>query len=384
MRVLFAGGNGYYPEFSGGAQSSTHHLVQQLRERGHEAAVLAALLGAGNFGLRTRAKMKIFRQRAAIDNFPGYPVVRAWLPWEAAAFAVEQLQPDVAVIHCQKAVPIAKALQAQNVPVVVYLRNVQFDELGGDLRELPSALYIANSEFTARTYKEAFGIDSTVIPPTINPAHYRTSTTRNYVTFINPYNEKGFELAVRIADRCPDIPFLFVEGWTLAKEHRVWIEQKIKPLKNIRLENRTSDMKTVYGRTKILLAPSLWKEAWGRVASEAHCSGIPVVGTRRGGLPEAIGEGGIVLDYEAPIEEWVGAIRRLWSDEVEYERLSSAARLFAERPALNPERQFSAFLSVLDRAVVSAAGDSVGPQSLPQPMPSLRQAGLLTRLFNAS
>jgi glycosyltransferase involved in cell wall biosynthesis len=143
-------------------------------------------------------------------------------------------------------------------------------------------------------------------------------------------------------------------------------------------------MKTVYGRTKILLAPSLWEEAWGRVASEAHCSGIPVVGTRRGGLPEAIGEGGIVLDYEAPIEDWVSAIRRLWSDEAEYERLSSAARLFAERPALDPERQFSAFLAVLGRAVIAAAGDSVGPQSLRRPVPPLRQAGFLTRLFNAS
>ena len=35
MNVLFAGGNGYYPEFHGGVQSSTHHLVEQLRSRGH-------------------------------------------------------------------------------------------------------------------------------------------------------------------------------------------------------------------------------------------------------------------------------------------------------------------------------------------------------------
>ena len=44
MKVLFAGGNGYPPEFSGGVQSSTHHLAEQLIEHGHEAAVLAALV----------------------------------------------------------------------------------------------------------------------------------------------------------------------------------------------------------------------------------------------------------------------------------------------------------------------------------------------------
>ena len=113
------------------------------------------------------------------------------------------------------------------------------------------------------------------------------NSTGEYVTLINPYNEKGFELAVKIAEQCKDIPFLFVESWKLSDEHRAEIERIIAPLGNVKLENRTSDMKTVYGRTKILLAPSKWEEAWGRVASEAHCSGIPVVGSTRGGLPEA-------------------------------------------------------------------------------------------------
>jgi len=350
MKVLFAGGTGYTPQFSGGVQSSTHHLVEQLRENGHEASVLAALFGDGMFGFRARAKMKLLRQRAVIDNFPGYPVVRAWFPWEAAGFAVEKLRPDVAVVQCHNSVPIGKALHAKGVPVVVYLRNVEFHELAGDLRELHSALYIANSEFTARTYKAKFDIDSTVIPPTINPAFYSTPTTGEFVTLINPYEEKGFDLAVRIAAACPEIPFLFVESWKLDDDHRARIEATISPLQNVKLEGRTSDMKTVYGRTKILLAPSKWEEAWGRVASEAHCSGIPVVGSRRGGLPEAIGSGGVVLDYDAPLADWVAAVRRLWSDEAEYKRLSAAARQFSERPQMNPDRQFATFMGVLDSA----------------------------------
>lgn len=353
MKVLFAGGNGYYPEFSGGVQSSTHHLVQQLRDRGHEAGVLAALFGDGFFGFKARLRLKLSGERGVLDSFPGYPVIRGWFPWEAAGFAVRRLQPDVAVVQCHKSVPIGNALEAQGVPLVVYLRNVEFHELAGDLRDLTSALYIANSEFTARTYKERYGIDSVVIPPTIDPDTYRTPTTGDYVTFINPYQEKGFELAVRIAAQCPDIPFLFVESWKLSDDHRAEIERIIGPLKNVRLEGRTSDMKTVYGRTKILLAPSKWEEAWGRVASEAHCSGIPVVGSRRGGLPEAIGEGGIVLDYDAPLEEWTGAIRGLWSDRARYERLSASASNFAERPLMQPERQFAAFLEVLERAAAS-------------------------------
>ncbi|WP_311029724.1 glycosyltransferase [Mesorhizobium koreense] len=355
MRILFAGGNGYYPEFHGGVQSSTHHLVEQLRSHGHEASVLAALFGDGVFGMAARIKLKLLRQGAVMDRFPGYPVVRAWFPCEAVPFAVSRVTPDVAVVQCHKSVPLGKALEAAGVPLVVYLRNVEFNELAGDPSELRGAHFIANSEFTARAYRARFGIRSTVIPPTIDPEKYRTKTSRQYVTFINPYTEKGFEKAVEIARRCPEIPFLFVESWKLDGERRIEVERTLSHLGNVVFEGRTDDMKTVYGRTRILLAPSKWEEAWGRVASEAHCSGIPVIGSRRGGLPEAIGEGGVVLDYDAPIEEWVSELRRLWRDESRYDRLSAAALRYAARVQMDPEHQFSAFLGVLETATRNSA-----------------------------
>ncbi|WP_347920271.1 glycosyltransferase [Paracoccus marcusii] len=350
MNVLFASGKGYPPEFSGGVQSSTHHLAMQLKRAGHHPSVLAALFGDGTFGLKARIKLKLLRRPGVIDNFPGYPVMRAWFPWKVAEFAVNQLRPDVAVVQCHGSVLIGKALQAQGVPLIVYLRNVEFHELGGDLRELRSALFIANSSFTAQTYKSKFGIDAVVIPPTIDAEQYRTTTTGNYVTLINPYPEKGFDLAVQIAQACPEIPFLFVESWKIDEAYRADIEKTIAPFPNIRFEKRTSDMKTVYGRTKILLSPSRWEEAWGRVASEAHCSGIPVIGSRRGGLPEAIGEGGIILDYDAPLEHWIAAVKNLWSDPVAYKSMAKAALDFSQRPQMQPDIQFSSFLELLEKA----------------------------------
>lgn len=359
MKVLFASGNGYIPQFRGGVQSSTHHLVRQLHGRGHEATVLASLFGDGVFGLTARVKMKLTGRHAAVDRYPGYPVIRAWFPWEVVPFAVAHLMPDVAVVQCHKSVPLGKALQASGVPLVVYLRNVEFEELAGDPRELKSALYIANSRFTAQRYKACFGIDATVIPPTIDPSLYRTETSGEYVTFINPCEEKGLELALDVAARCPDIPFLFLESWKLNDGQRGDLVSALAPLKNVVLMDSTSDMKTVYGRTKILLAPSKWEEAWGRVASEAHCSGIPVVGSRRGGLPEAVGPGGVVLDYDAPVDDWVDAVRRLWTDGAHYDSLSQAALRFSERPEMMPENQLETFLGVLDEAASCKAGGSV-------------------------
>lgn len=351
MNVLFGSGKGYLPEFSGGVQSSTHHLALQLKAAGHQPSVLAALFGSGMFGLKARIKLKLSRHPGVIDQLPGYPVIRAWFPWDAGKFAVQKLKPDVAIVQCHDSVPIGKSLQAQGVPLIVYLRNVEFHELGGDLADLPSAHYIANSEFTANVYKEKFGVNATVIPPSIDPNLYETTTTGDYVTLINPYPEKGFDRAVEIARECPNIPFLFVESWTLKDAHRAEIERIIEPLGNVRLEGRTANMKTVYGRTKILLAPSRWEEAWGRVASEAHCSGIPVIGSQRGGLPEAIGPGGIVLDYDAPINQWASVVRKLWTDKSAYDSLSKASFEFSRREQMRPSKQFSIFMSVIERAM---------------------------------
>lgn len=355
MRVLFAGGNGYIPEFNGGVQSSTDHLVRQCLATGHDAAVLAALFGEGRFGFAARLKLKLTRAPAATDTTLGYPVMRAWYPWDAAAHAVRNFRPDVALVQCHKAVKVGKALAAEGVPLVVYLRNVEYAELEGDPRDLTGALFIANSRFTAASYAREFGIDSVVIPPTIDARKYAYDTTREFVTFINVYPEKGFERAVEVARRCPDIPFLFVESWKLSPEHLAEVKATLADLPNVTFKLRTNDMGEVYGRTKILLAPSKWEEAWGRVASEAHCSGIPVIGSSRGGLPEAIGPGGRIIDYDAPVEDWTAALREYWDDAAAYEAASAAARTFAGRPELDAGSQFATFLSVLEQAVGGAA-----------------------------
>ncbi|UOM36049.1 glycosyltransferase [Acuticoccus sp. I52.16.1] len=351
MNILFAGGNGYLPEMSGGVQSSTDHLVRQCAAAGHDVSVLAALFGSSTFGLRQRLKLKLSPSPIVTDRTLGYPVMRAWFPWQdAAGAAVRQARPDVAVVQCHKAALVGEALARLGVPVVVYLRNVEYHELGGDLRTLKNARYIANSAFTARAYEAEFGIASTVIPPTIDPAKYTTETTRALVTFVNVYPEKGFEKAVEIARACPDIPFQFCESWRLDDAHLARVKAVLDPLSNVTFRRRTDDMTSVYGRTAILLAPSKWEEAWGRVASEAHCSGIPVLGSTRGGLPEAIGDGGLTLDYDAPLADWVAALRRMWDDAAAYAALSDAARRHAARPAMDPAQQFATFLGVLDDA----------------------------------
>ncbi|KAK0340576.1 hypothetical protein LTR94_029956, partial [Friedmanniomyces endolithicus] len=236
------------------------------RALGHDARVLSSLFGDGPTGFSSRLRIKLTGRPAVPDNVVGYPVYRSWHPWEAAGYVAKQFKPDVALIQCHNAVKIGKALSAAGIPLVLYHRNVEFEELGGDVRDLGPTKYIANSQYTADTYKAEFGIESEVIPPTISFEKYHTDTTRSTVTYINLYPEKGLEKAIEIAAACPDIPFLFVESWKLSNEQFTALTERLKPLTNITLQRRTDKMSTIYGQTKILLAPSKWAEAWGRVA----------------------------------------------------------------------------------------------------------------------
>lgn len=354
MRILFTIGNGYFPQRAGGAQSSTRQLAEQLMSLGHEVAVMCRLEGGGWTEWSSRIKRRMSGARFSTDRHAGHVTYRAWDPTEVSE-VVRQFRPDVAVVQNGKTLPIATSLTEHGVPVVLYFRNVEFDELEGSPNDLSKARFVANSHFTARKYRSEYRIEPTVIPPLVDEDKYKTQSSGRYVTFINPYPVKGLEIALQIARSCEDIPFLFQESWGLDAERRQHLDTRLKALPNVTFQPRTADMKSVYGVTKILLAPSIWEEAWGRVATEAHYSAIPVIGSRQGGLPEAIGPGGITLDHNAPISDWVDAVRLLWHDPDAYRRYSAEASRFSQRSEMRPDVQTQKLLEVLQAAIADMA-----------------------------
>lgn len=51
--------------------------------------------------------------------------------------------------------------------------------------------------------------------------------------------------------------------------------------------NATPNLDALYSGTRVLIAPSLWPEAYGLVVMESQLRGIPVISSASGGLPEA-------------------------------------------------------------------------------------------------
>ena len=170
---------------------------------------------------------------------------------------------------------------------------------------------------------------------------------RRFVTFVNPSPGKGSMLFARLADMLgsarPDIPLLVVQSATTAGGLNEIPGLDFRRYPHIMAAPATPRPADFFSLTRILLVPSTFAEPFGRVAAEALVNGIPPLVSNRGGLPQTVGEGGIVLNLpdwltpesrdlptEDEVRPWFDAVQALWDDPDRYEAASLRARAEAD------------------------------------------------------
>ena len=111
---------------------------------------------------------------------------------------------------------------------------------------------------------------------------------------------KGPHLAIELARRCGRK--LIIAG-NIPDEKRAWVEAQVMPQVDgdrVRYVGPVNDAQKndLLGQAAALLMPILWDEPFGIVMAEALACGTPVLGTRRGAVPEVVDDGvtGFVRD----------------------------------------------------------------------------------------
>jgi glycosyltransferase involved in cell wall biosynthesis len=174
--------------------------------------------------------------------------------------------------------------------------------------------------------------DSFVLHPPCDFRYYDCVENPNlneFVTLINLNENKGGNLLYELAKLLPNKKFLGVKG--------SYDEQIIKHLPNVTILEKQIDIRQVYKKTRLLLMPSTY-ESWGRTATEAMASGIPIICTETGGLAENCGKAGVYVERTA--ESYALEIEKLDNQKL-YLRKSKDSRIRSRE--LDPVTELALF-----------------------------------------
>ena len=324
MRVLFV--TKPHLPLIGGAQLTDRQMALALLARGHDVTVLCPV------GPRGRAT------DVGVDGSTGYPTLRQTDIVPALEGLLRRRPPDVAVLGGNPdglngaSDAILDELARRRVPTVLYLHDMRAVELA----DRPLARVLAPSRFLAAAAPRSVEVE--VLPPVVDRRRYAVATSRRTALFVNPIPKKGLATALELAARHPQIPFAFNRCWWIAPDDLAALSAEVRRLPNLELRDEVAGPAALYGDARVLLVPSAAPEGFGRVAREAQCAGIPVIAAATGGLPEAVGAGGVLVDPSAGLAGWSAALTRVWHDSDEYARLRQAALRQAEDPACSPVR----------------------------------------------
>lgn len=200
------------------------------------------------------------------------------------------------------------------------------------IEQNPSIGVVYNSE-AAKEMKQWVN-DSFVLTPPIDYDYYN-GETGEHITLINCNENKGGKIFHEIAKLMPHLKFLQVLGsygtqyistddtQPVINMDNYAVRYGLGALPNVTVMENTTDIREVYKMTKILLMPSDY-ESWGMVATEAMCSGIPVIAAPTFGLKENLGNSGIFVERN-DINQWILEINKLQGKK-EYTAASDKAR----------------------------------------------------------
>ncbi|MDA8250725.1 MAG: glycosyltransferase [Rhodospirillales bacterium] len=357
-RFLFATQHNHLPESYGGEEINTHALCHALGRQGISCALLCTLHRAGGFSLRRRLAMKLTRRAFTVDGGLGYPVMRRWNAVRGAAVAAARFRPRLVIAQGEEWPQLARVFLDLGIPVLAYAHALDevFDEpellRRGDFGIVVNSAFLA-SRFPAERRPRP-------IPPLVEPDRYRVAPQRRVATFLNPQLGKGLDVAIRLVAARPDVPFEFVLSRHAPPAD--WRKVGFDPgrFANLTVTGPFRDMRPVYRRSRLVVVPSRWLETWGRVVTEAQLSGIPVLASSRGALPDTVGAGGICLDPDDPPGDWEAAFAALWDDADTYARCCAAASAHAARRDIGPGAVLGAFLDVTG-ALLARGGGPTAP-----------------------
>uniref|UniRef100_Q3ARU0 Glycosyltransferase-like protein n=1 Tax=Chlorobium chlorochromatii (strain CaD3) TaxID=340177 RepID=Q3ARU0_CHLCH len=353
---------------SSGASISVREMLRQLAYNGYEVEVIGATIFdavSGMSALPPQWKKRLettdilelndapLRHKLLMTNSHQRDAVTAleeakW--YEFYLHTLNTFKPDVVWFYGGRPFDylISDEAKHRGIPVAAYLVNGNYTKTRW-CRDVDCI--ITDTQATADYYHRKNGLTLTPVGKFIDPKMVVAAEhLRRNVLFVNPTFEKGAALVVQIALQLeqlrPDIQLEVVESRGSWRGMVEYVSARLgKPrtgLSNVQVMPHSRNMRPLYSRARMVLAPSLWWESGSRVLAEAMLNAIPALVTDNGGNREMVGEGGIAIalpaNYHAKpyielltselLEQFVAQIICCYDDEQFYQTLVAQATLY--------------------------------------------------------
>lgn len=278
MPKILAYVHAYIPKHNAGAETTIHDLLRYLVNEGWEAQVLVKDSDKEEYEI-DGVKVNHGDRKALIPYVANSDITISHLECSERTHLVSRMwgKPSIHLVHNNH--PLTKRWSASATGLIYNTQWISQDEkFAAHNRTMPSI----------------------ILHPAVDPEQYKTKKGKG-ITLVNLWEDKGAGIFYYLAAENPQLPFYGVIGG--------YGEQKIASLDNVTILEHTSDMKSVYEKTKVLLMPSRY-ESFGRVGVEAMASGIPVLAHPTEGLRESLADAGTFADRSTPAE-WKKSLTEL-------------------------------------------------------------------------
>jgi len=374
MKILLTMNLPYFPAV-GGANKANRSLAEEFVRRGHTVQVVVPALGTPSQLTPAQFRDALAAEGIQITSQAGADAdifqlngVEVHAVAEAAHLSVhlmDQLRafkPDWALVSSEDPSQRLLEIALQACPErVAYLVHTAVFLPFGPQSFFPSArraklfgqirVMVAVSAFVQDYIRQWSGLDSTIVYMPVygtGPFPHLGNFENEFVTLVNPCAIKGISIFEGLACALPEIKFAAVPTWGTTPADRT----RLARLPNVQLLEPCADFDRILARTRVMLVPSLSIENFSLTAVESMLRGIPVLGSRVGGIPEAklgtdfllpvhpierftdqLDENHLPIPLvpEQDLQPWREALAQLLSERTIYEHHSRAARAAAEQ-----------------------------------------------------
>ena len=359
--VIFANGRMCHPFCAGGDGFHAHFVLSGLQAMGYKAIHLGLLAPMDWAISEKRILSKLQRIGANIKassasvsagghTLPalrrvsyvtgGYKAEMADAPhfFNRLRTLLKRLKPAAVMTQLDGAGPIIEICNECKTPVFLWVVDADMENIETVSMTPPASMVIFDSTFLAKKFSRYATAPWKVIYPLARRIEgaIPPPEARKAVVMINPELIKGGKVFVEAARLLPEIPFVA----------SVWRRENIRGdiPSNMKFIKAGEKMEVLFRQARILLVPSQSEDAYPTVIPMAHSCGTPVIGSRAGGIAEAIGSGGITIKDYANAKAWAEAVGNVYYNCDSLRRFSAMAK---RRWESIHSRQLSAIAALL-------------------------------------